>query len=316
MYQIIDDFNSELSDNLFLKESSSDLLEVIDLPARDLISSNVDALENMCHSIIENKLNNNIEAGLSYAIKAGELDDTSAEIKKLIAGNIYAKGDMKSAQMYMKEALQLSDNLSERQKLSLKGIYYIYHQEVDKAIRLWETWRTLYPRDYYPFTQLMEFYSLTRNFAKAKTVGEEAIKSGHKNRILKRMANVCIQRDELVEAEKYLLEYLELFPDKAKNDTQLAEIYESRGELEKAEAYLEKIEILNPEDHNILVKLSNVYQMQGDYGKGEVYLDKAYEKSTLVQDSVDVLFHKMMLFVPKLQIQKNSGPQLKNALNY
>lgn len=297
IFQLADSFTKDLSDNLFLENSRADQLEVTDLPALDLITGNIDAFRKLINSEIESKIKNNQELALSYAQEAAELDPNSAEIKKLLAGNIYLTGDMRGAQKAMTEAVELSDNLSERQRLNLRAIYYIYHQETDKAIQLWEMWRTLYPKDYYPYTQLMEFYSLTRNFGKAKVVGLEAIESGHKDRVLKRMANVCMQRDELKEAEKYLLEYLDRFPDKAKNDTQLAELYQSQGELEKAQKYLEKIELLNPEDHSILNKLAEVFRKQGQYDKAERYYQKALTKADLPQDSISVLLQQMLFYV-------------------
>ncbi len=295
-YSIVDNFTTELSASLFLKKSNTEFIEITDLPAAELISSDLEALQSYFQATIAGVFDKNIEASYEYAIAAEKMDDNSAEIKALLSSLIYMNGDIQTAQEKITLALEQSQRLSERQKFNLKSMYYIYKQELGKAFQLWETWRTLYPRDYYPYTQLMRFYSLTRNFKKAKQVGLDAISNGHKERVLKRMAEISIQRDELEEAEAYLIEYLELFPEKEKDDTQLAEIYEKKGEFKKAEKALEKIELLNPEDHNINLKLSENYKKQGQHDKALMTLEKALEKANLEVDSVSIYLQIMIFY--------------------
>ncbi|NNE26044.1 MAG: tetratricopeptide repeat protein [Saprospiraceae bacterium] len=303
-FEAIDQFTKDLSDNMFSKELAVDFIEVIDLPVQDLISPNLEAVKNYTKARYTASIENDPTKALELASKASELDETSAEFKNLEANCLYSIGNLKEAQGVISKAITLSEGLPERQMLNLKAYYYILNQDVGKALKLWETWRILYPKDYYPYTQLMQFYSMTQNFAKAKETGLDAVKYGHKRRVLKRMADVCLRRDEVDEAEQYLLEYLELYPDKAKDDTKLGDIYLTKGALDKAQNYFEKIELLNPEDHNINLKLSDVYRRQGDYFKAEQYLEKALTKTNLAQDSTSIFLQQMIYYAKTGESEK------------
>ena len=318
-FNAIDQFTKELSTSMFSKELTGEFIEVIDLPAEDLISPNLEAIKYYTNARFTAAIENNIEEGLSLIRRAAELDENSAEIKNYLARCMYGTGDLQGAQQVVSQAIALSDGLPERQMLNLKAYYYIVSQDVGKALRLWETWRTLYPKDYYPYTQLMQFYSMTQNFAKAKQTGLDAIEYGHKRRVLKRMADVCLRRDEVDEAEAYLLEYLDLFPEKAKDDTKLGDIYLTKGELNKAQNYFEKIELLNPEDYNINIKLSDVYRRQGDYYKAEQYLSKALAKTNLATDSTNIFLQQMIFYAKTGESDKflDAGKQrIQTAYNY
>lgn len=160
---------------------------------------------------------------------------------------------------------------------------------MDKNVALLETWRQLYPRDYYPYNQLISFYSTTQVVNKAKEVAEDALANGHGDRVLKRLAGFEITQGNYEKAERYINQYYDTYPDKNKlEDLQLADIYMKKGEYDKAQKWYEQILLFNPNDYKILDKLSDVYIFKGDFDKAESTLYEALEACTLAEDSLSI----------------------------
>ncbi|MBT8234479.1 MAG: tetratricopeptide repeat protein [Saprospiraceae bacterium] len=302
IYDLVDLVSKELNDNLYLEKDANEII-VTDLPASNLISSNEEALklymENK-RSLIDEK---DYDKLLTKAQAAHQLDNQSAMISALLSSAYFMLGKSDLAKQYVTESLDLSETLPERQKFRIRQQYYQYNQQMDKFIPLLESWKKLYPSDYYPHNSLIDFYSMTQEAKKAKQVGLDALENGHGARVLKRLAGICINRKELEEAERYLDEYYKLFPNKKKEeDTQLADIYLKKGEFDKAEKWYESISLLNPNDHNLSVKLANVYTFQGKFDKAESALDEALRQCKLLQDSVGVYFQYLTLYYKTGQV--------------
>ncbi len=288
IFNTIDAFSKNLSDNLFLKENADNIL-VTDLPASDLITGNLDALKNMTLARNAGGLNQDLPTAIQYSDKAIELDPESPMIQSERASYYYSSGKVDDAIGFINSAIDLSEILPERQKFSIRQQYYIYKREMDKNLALLETWRKLYPRDYYPYSQLIDYYKLTQVINKAKEVAESALENGHGARVLKNLAGFEIAQSNFEKAESYIDQYYELFPDKNRlEDKQLAEIYLKKGEFEKAEKWYEQILLLNPNDHNLLINLSDVNIRKWNYEEAEQNILDALSSAKLKEDSISV----------------------------
>lgn len=295
MYSAVDDFTKELSSNLFLKESATEIM-VTDLPVKDLLSGNAEALKQMTIARNMATLDNNILDALPFIDKAAELDNTSPMILSEQASYYYSLGKADTAIVIIENAIDLSESLPERQKFTIRQQYYIYKRQMDKNVALLETWRKLYPKDYYPYNQLINYYRQTQVFSKAKEIGEDAVANGHGSKVLKRLAGFEITAGNFGKAEDYINQYYEFYPDKNRmEDTQLAEIYLKQGDFDKALQWYEQIELINPNDYDILSKLSEVYVKQFEFEKAELKLQEALAVSKILEDTLSV-YRSMMMY--------------------
>lgn len=295
IFRLVDEFTRNLSDKLFIDDSSGKIM-VTDLPAAELITSNKEALKLFTLAKNEANLENDYAEALELIKQSVENDRISPMLKSYLASYHYSNGQVDTAIAITETALNLSDVLPERQKFTIRQQYYIYQQQMDKNIALLETWRKLYPRDYYPYDQLIDFYTMTHVINKAKEVGKDAVDNGHAARVLKRLAGFEITQGNYKEAEDYINRYYDLYPDKNKlEDTQLADIYLKQAEFDKAEKWFESILLLNPNDHNILIKLSDVYNRQWKFEESKNKLYEALDKVKVTEDSASVyqslIFH-------------------------
>lgn len=303
IFEIADILNKELSDNLYL-ESNQDHVTFTDLPSSNLISDKIDVFKLMFAKGSDLDFDNP-KGMLNLYRKLNTIDPRSAEIKVNLA-NAYTINSIKdSSEIAITQALDFSNNLPERQKFRIRQAYYQLNDQRDKVVPLMESWKKLYPRDYYPFNQLLRFYTTINNAKKAKAVGVDALNNGHGSRVLKRLAGICIGRKEFDEAEKYIDEYYALYPDKRREeDIQLADIYLRKGEFDKAKEWYESISLLNPNDHDLSIKLSNVYNLTGQFDKAESNLDQALKQCKLSQDSIAVYLQKVILYGKTGQVKK------------
>jgi len=304
IYEIVDQANSELGDNLYL-ENNEDKISFTDLPASNLVTGNIEALEQYYKCRMIRNQDEDYPGMMAPIQTANELDPGSASLKFELAIAHNNNNNIEAAKVAIGQALDYSEGLPERQKFRIKQYYYRYNANYDKFIPLLESWKKLYPNDYYPYNSLIGFYMITQNTKKAKATGEDALKNGHGSRVLKRLAEICIGRKEFEEAEKYIDEYYKVFPDKKREeDVQLADIYVAKGEFDKAKEWYESISLINPNDHDITIKLATVYSHKGEFDKAEKSLEDALRQCKLRADSLGVYIQKALLYYRTGQVRK------------
>jgi len=296
LFELVDQYTKELSTGLFLKENESEFNKFVDLPASDLITSNEEALSTYIAGIRAYHHNDAFEEALPTFIKATQLDEKSAELK-LAASNAYtAAGDQQNGIKMISAALGLCKQLPERQQLGIKQTYYAVNQQVDKMFLLMENWIKLYPQDYEPHKDIITFYKMTYQLSKAKEMGLLAIANGHRNRVLGEMADLSIQLEDLDEAEKYITEYHEVYPELAKDDTRLADVYNKRGEFDKAKTFLEKRLIEDPQKSSLYREIAQVETASGDLDLAETNYMKAIKFANQSPDSANLYRHLLHFY--------------------
>ena len=285
IYSAIDKATKEAKSNLFLEESSN-FDPGIDLPCADLFTSNPEALKHYTTAHYNYHQGKEFDEISSNIEKAFQLDSTSAEIIAIKAAMINIGGDLTGGAQYYKKALKHDETLPERQKFEIRSTYYRFNQELDKYFKVLENWKTLYPNDYKPYKTLIGFKRALQESDKAKQIALDAKANGHNSRVLRTLADICIERGELDEAEKYLEEYFQTFPDKRKNDRRLAEIYVERGQYDKALQFYENIELLNPNDHRIKINISEALLKQGEFESAISKLNSELPALEILEDSL------------------------------
>jgi len=289
-YDLVDEFSEEMMNKIYLKKEVGGFETVIDLPSRDLISPNIDALKNYVQGNLSlNRDVNDPDAAAVFFNKSVELDDKCAECFTDLAACSSIKMDIASSSKYITTANHLATSLPERQKLRIQQKYYSIKQQPDKALKLLERWMKLYPSDYLPYSSLMEYYSMVLEFDKAKVIGEKALSTGHKGTVLTRMARLYMATEDLDKAEELLNEFADRYPHKAQHSSVYSDLAIKKGEWAKAKDLLEKINITDPGDIGTLLDLGTLEENTGDYDKALEYYNNALAECTRPQDSVDVI---------------------------
>ena len=82
-------------------------------------------------------------------------------------------GKMTEGFDYFDRALAMAVGQSERIQLSVKCQYYLYQDDLDKATRLAEMWKSLYPQNEEAYRILETIYRMTGNFGKYQEVNQD-----------------------------------------------------------------------------------------------------------------------------------------------
>jgi eukaryotic-like serine/threonine-protein kinase len=108
------------------------------------------------------KLNNNgdFQGAVAPTRQAIALDPNFAMAYRGLAIELFNLGQFEAAIPQMKKAFELKDRASEREKLAITSDYYQYTGQIDKAIPAYEEYKTTYPRDARPSTNLSVTYLL------------------------------------------------------------------------------------------------------------------------------------------------------------
>jgi serine/threonine protein kinase/tetratricopeptide (TPR) repeat protein len=105
---------------------------------------------------------------LPFYKRAVELDPNFAVAYRsmsVVYGNLNELG---RAAENSRQAYQLREKVSERERLAIEAIYYTYTTgELEKAAQAYELWQQTYPRDYLPYTNLGDIYGILGNWEKA-----------------------------------------------------------------------------------------------------------------------------------------------------
>lgn len=288
IFELIDQFSKNLSKQLYPVEMGTSFSQ-IDLPVSNLVSQNDRALKKFIEgNILKTEDVRNLNMATQLVESSVEIDPDCAECYSTLTSFYYAGGQIDKARESIEKALMNTGSLPERQQLNMSFTKYLVNDEYEKSILLLENWRKLYPNDYSPYDNLMNFYSRMLEWDKAKAVGLEALDKGHKGNLLVTLANLYTKTEEYDEAEKLLEQFAELYPHKAKEKALLGDIYISKGELGKAKNLYNELVLLDPSDTKNLQKLGDIEDRTGNFDKAMAYYSEVLRKSNQTQDSLSV----------------------------
>ena len=303
-YNLVDDCTKSISSSLFLKENQAQLTAMADLPASDLISTNLEAYSTFIKARETNFFDNDYEKALGLYKEAEALDNKSAEIKKFLSYAVATLGDKAGSQKLIGEALQLSKQLPERQQMAIKESYWSMNDHMDNTLVLRNNWIKLYPQDYEPHKNLLNFYRMTFQLNKAKDIALLAIENGHKERVLPELVDLNILLEEFDEAEKYIKEYHEVYPEIAKEDMRMADIFTKQGKFEQAIEFYQARLLEDPQNGSIYGNLADTYFQHGAFDKAEANYANALKNSSQGPDSALVYIKTINYFVAQGQTSK------------
>jgi eukaryotic-like serine/threonine-protein kinase len=116
-------------------------------------------------------------AALPFYKRAVELDPKFAVAYLAIAVAYSNLNEIGRAAEYARKAYDLREKVSERERFSIGGWYYLIATgELDKAAQTYELWKQTYPRDFIPDVNLGFIYAALGNWEKALEQSREALR--------------------------------------------------------------------------------------------------------------------------------------------
>jgi tetratricopeptide (TPR) repeat protein len=142
-------------------------------------------------------------AALPFYKRAVELDPNFALAYATIASDYFAQNELGRGAENARKAYELREKVSERERLSIEGQYYITATgELEKAAQTYELWQQIYPRDYLAYEDLGFISGSLGNWEKALEESREAMRQepNDVNNYVN-LGNNCSNLNRLVEAE-------------------------------------------------------------------------------------------------------------------
>lgn len=289
LYGAVDQITTALDEHLYLKDNLESL-DMIDLPASDLVSSNPKALHAYIDGMIAAKMDiRQLGEAVARAEASVAEDPNCAVCFSGLSELYFGLSEEEKMKTAASKAVSLAGNLPERQRLIINFYSYQANNDWNKATLLLNNWSRLYPHDYTPFSLLMSYYLQRQLWGKAEEVALQALENGHKGRLLYSLATIYISKGEFDKAEEYIDQYYEIYPHQAKDKSLLERIYSGRGELEKAKDLYENELVMNPGDVDMLIKLGVLEDQLGNFPEAGAYYQEALQKSSTTQDSVKAM---------------------------
>lgn len=269
--------------------------KMVDLPASNLITADTIAFRHYVQSaILMEKDATQTKEAISIMEKATEIDPTCTQCYSVL-GNLYLL-DGRDSRVPMKEAMKYVDNVSERQQLYIKYYNYISNEEPEKALRLLQTWRKLYPLDSKAVDLLVNNYERTLRVKEAQAEVEKAIEEGHKGHLYLKYANMLISQKEWDKAEKYLKKYQETYPKQAESTMLLANTYAAQGKIDKALETLDELSLMHPNEMKYDLKKVSILNTQNEFTKAHALADRLLRNANSKSDTMDVYKKKMEVY--------------------
>ena len=295
IFSFVDDCTIDVRGSMFLKDNNSETESYVDLPASNLITENLEALELFFKGRKAEFYEEQYEKGAKLFQKAAELDPKSAEIKRYLAYAINALGNRDAAKEIIAEALDQSKQLPERQQFAIKQSYWGMNDNMDNVLVLMNNWIKLYPQDYDPHEDLINFYNQTFQLTKAKEIAALARENGHKNRVIDKLVDLSIRVEDFDDAEKYLKEYYEAYPELAKEDMRMGEVHYRKGEFKKASDFYQNLILNDPQNSKIFEKMGENNFANGKFEDALKNYALALRYSDQAPDSTST-YIKLMIF--------------------
>lgn len=236
---------------------------------------------------LRNKLTGSLSSAISLfeeCIKiAPERDGAYYQIAQIG----YATGSYNDAKGYAVKALSLSDNIW---YYSLVANIHYKLGNIDSAIVVNEAAQKIYPNNQDLRFTLGNLYFEAEQYEKAISVFEEIDSEyGTESGSAMQLIQSLIKTGRLAEAEKKLLEMIELFPDDNTYVGLLAEFYRDRGDLEKASGVYEKLFLDAPDDPRVLSSLVNFYRTGDRFKEMFGLLNTiAFSSTVAVEEKVNI----------------------------
>jgi serine/threonine protein kinase/Flp pilus assembly protein TadD len=217
---------------------------------------------------------------IEYMEKAVALDPEFASAYHAMSWAYGNQGYRAERKKFLTKAMELSDRLSDREKYSIQGGYYLQSEKTyDKAIEAYEKLLELYPDDLGGNNDLGLLYRILEEWDKAIERYEACLKYGGKDIVFFGGLAVSYRGKGLFDKSRQVLEqYLNIVSDSSGIRERLALNYRYQGKYELALAEVDKALSLNPTRWQSIRGKGDTFIYTGDLEKAEEEYKKLQER--------------------------------------
>jgi tetratricopeptide (TPR) repeat protein/TolB-like protein len=247
-----------------LKLSAEQVTSDLDMEIGDVTTKSPEAYQ---FYIEGRKLHNKGEwqQSIEFMKKAIALDPGFAMAYRSMAVAFGQLGRHDERENYMQKALELSDRLTESEKLLIQGGFYSRESAHDKAIEAYEKLLTLNPENTVANNNLGLLYAGIEEWDKSIECFEAAIKAETSfHGAYTNLAIPYMAKGEYDKAKKALEDSISRFPDDVGGHWGLAILYAFQGQFDLALNEVDKAAAINP-----TYTKARFYHMKGDFTKAE-----------------------------------------------
>ncbi len=218
---------------------------------------------------------------IEYMEKAVAIDPDFASAYHAMSWAYGNQGYRSEQKKFLKKAMELSGRLSDREKYSIQGGYYLRQSEKthDKAIEAFEKLLELYPDDLTGHNDLGILYRRIEDWDKAIESYEACLKYGGKDIVFFGGLAASYRSKGLFDKATQVLEqYLNNVSDSPSIRERLALNYRYQGKYELALAEVDKALSLNPTRYQSIRMRGDIHFYMGDLKKAEEEHKKLQER--------------------------------------
>lgn len=286
-FNIVDNFTTDLNERLYSKEFFEPS-DIADLPASELISPNEECLKAFINGNLSSTLTNELNTAqdlLNQSIVA----DPNCAICYFVLSSINASLNQPEESLEnIDKAMLHASSQTERNRLEIRLRSYSIKRDTDKSKKLLETWMQLYPHDSRPYSRLMAFSNQIQDRTTAIEIGEKAIENGLKGTFYTDLADTYIATGNYQRAEELLKKFFELYPSKAKDNTQLGDILMKQGKISEGIKFYEDQEIIAGESYQNTLKIATAQSKLGEFDNALKTYQNAFTQCKQTADSLDI----------------------------
>ena len=267
VFAMVDELTKWTKESLRL--SSEQMAEDLDKQVGTVTTSSPEAYKFYAEAVDLFNQKEDYQQSIASLEKAIALDPGFAMAYRKMASAYGNTGKWEERKKYMQKALELSDRLTEREKLLIEGGYFGSSQSTyAKAIEAYEELIALYSDSGEAITanhNLGALYFEIEDFDKAIEFTDAAMKAGSRTRnVYTNQAFHYLAKGDHQRAEKVLMDGINLYPDHVLAHWRLAILYAIQGKFDLALEEVDKAAAIRP-----TYTKAQFYHMMWDFEKAE-----------------------------------------------
>ncbi|MEM8583643.1 MAG: tetratricopeptide repeat protein [Bacteroidota bacterium] len=285
-FEAVDQLKAQIDE--YLPAFEDENMQVTNLPSSALITDSEEALEAYMKGWISFQLRpDDLPTSIAYFQESVNKDANCASCAYSLGDKYYGLGLADSAQTYFRQAVRLAEVLPERDQFLYKFILLQVNQQHEATAKIMESYRTVFPYDFLPYSALEPWYTQSYGVDSAIALMTQAAEMSDREAALGRLYSLYTQKEDFEGAEQIMETSQEEYPDDDLYRIRRANLYQKLGRTDEARELLAEMMALDPLNVDPLYQLCKLEIRQGNYNKAEDLLKEMLQQSTTKGDSTN-----------------------------
>ncbi|MEO0628110.1 MAG: tetratricopeptide repeat protein, partial [Bacteroidota bacterium] len=286
IFEAVDQLKAQI--DAYLPVLEGDNTYVTNLPSSALVTDSETALEAYTRGWISYQLRpDDLPSSVAYFQESVDEDPNCAPCAYSLGDKYYGLGQIDSAKSYFRQTVRLAEVLPERDQFLYKFILLQVNQQHEATAKIMESYRTLYPYDFLPYSALENWYTNSYGVDSAITLMTQAAEMSDREAALSRLYRLYTSKEDFESAEQIMETAQAEYPDDDLYRIRRADLYQKLGRADEARDLLREMMALDPLNVDPLFQLSKLEIRQGNYDRAEMLLKDMLEQSASISDSTN-----------------------------